>query len=73
MIENLRTNASLAQQIVRMAAERIGAQRPSSGSHRALRHALMTPKDQVPLETRRRLNLLTSQYWGSLEGEPTSP
>ena len=73
VIENLRTNASLAQQIVRMAAERIGAQRPSSGSHRALRHALMTPKEQVPLETRRRLNLLTSQYWGSLEGEPASP
>jgi 5'-methylthioadenosine phosphorylase len=68
VIENLRSNASLAQEIVRMAAERIGAQRPTSGSHRALRHALMTPKDQVPVETRRRVDLFTAPYWGSVDG-----
>ncbi len=69
VIENLRSNATLAQQIVRMAAERIGAQRPSSGSHRALRHALMTPKEQVPAATRQRVDLFTSPYWGPLEAE----
>jgi 5'-methylthioadenosine phosphorylase len=67
VIENLRSNASLAQEIVRVAAERIGAQRPGSGSHRALRHALMTPKEQVPLETRRRVDLFTAPYWGSVD------
>jgi 5'-methylthioadenosine phosphorylase len=67
VIENLRSNASLAQEIVRMAAERVGAQRPGSSSHRALRHALMTPKEQVPAETRRKVDLFTAPYWGSLE------
>jgi 5'-methylthioadenosine phosphorylase len=67
VIENLRSNASLAQEIVRMAAERVGAQRPGSSSHRALRHALMTPKEKVPAETRRKVDLFTAPYWGSLE------
>ncbi len=69
VIENLRTNASLAQQIVRTAAERIAAQRPSSSAHRALRHALMTPMEQVPAATRRRVDLFTAPYWGALDGE----
>jgi 5'-methylthioadenosine phosphorylase len=72
VIENLRSNASLAQEIVRMAAERIGAQRPASGSHRALRHALMTPKDEVPADTRRRVDLFTAPYWGSVEPDRSS-
>jgi 5'-methylthioadenosine phosphorylase len=72
VIENLRSNASLAQQIVRMAAERVGAQRPSSGAHRALRHALMTPKEQVPAATRQRVDLFTSPYWGALEAEDST-
>ncbi|MEB3306755.1 MAG: S-methyl-5'-thioadenosine phosphorylase [Cyanobacteriota bacterium] len=65
VVENLRVNAALAQTIVKAAAERIGAMRPSSGSHQALRHALMTPKEQVSAETRRRLDLLTTPYWGT--------
>jgi 5'-methylthioadenosine phosphorylase len=64
VIENLRTNASLAQQIIAMAAQRIAAQRPPSGAHHALRHALMTAPDQVPAETRLRTELFTSPYWG---------
>jgi 5'-methylthioadenosine phosphorylase len=68
VLDNLRANATLAQEIIRVAAERIGSQRPASGSHRALRHALMTPKEQVPLETRRRVDLFTAPYWGELGG-----
>ncbi|MFN6340608.1 MAG: S-methyl-5'-thioadenosine phosphorylase [Cyanobacteriota bacterium] len=67
VIANLQANAALAQKIVRLAAERVGVQRPTSSSHRALRHALMTPQDQVPLDTRRRTNLFTAPYWGDLE------
>ena len=64
VIANLQANASLAQRIVRLAAERVGAQRPSSAAHRALRHALMTPPEHVPLATRRRTELFTAPYWG---------
>ncbi|MEB3275803.1 MAG: S-methyl-5'-thioadenosine phosphorylase [Cyanobacteriota bacterium] len=68
VIDNLRSNAALAQQIVRVAAERIGVQRPPSSAHHALRHALMTPMAKVPLATRRRLDLLTEPYWGPTAG-----
>jgi 5'-methylthioadenosine phosphorylase len=68
VIGNLRANAELATQIVRTTAERIGAQRPASAAHSALRDALMTPKDQVPAATRRQLDLFTEPYWGPFEG-----
>jgi 5'-methylthioadenosine phosphorylase len=69
VIENLRSNAALAQTIVRATAERVGAIRPTSSSHQALRNALMTPKEQVPAECRRRIDLFTSPYWGAYQGE----
>jgi len=68
VIGNLRANAALATEIVRTTAERIAAQRPGSVAHSALRDALMTPVDQVPAETRRKLDLFTEPYWGSVEG-----
>ncbi|MFN7872148.1 MAG: S-methyl-5'-thioadenosine phosphorylase [Cyanobacteriota bacterium] len=64
VIENLRANAALAQEIVRAAAQRVGVQRPASKAHQALRHALMTPVDSVPAATRRKVDLLTTPYWG---------
>jgi 5'-methylthioadenosine phosphorylase len=67
VIDNLRQNAHLAQEIVRMAAERIGALRPPSKAHQALRHALMTPKEQVPAATRQRVDLFTAPYWGPFQ------
>ncbi|MEB3235275.1 MAG: S-methyl-5'-thioadenosine phosphorylase, partial [Cyanobacteriota bacterium] len=68
VIDNLKSNADLAQQIVRVAAERMAVQRPPSSAHHALRHALMTPKAKVPAATRRKLDLLTSPYWGPAAG-----
>jgi 5'-methylthioadenosine phosphorylase len=70
VIANLQANAALAQTIVRLAAERIGAQRPSSSAHRALRHALMTPASHVPPETRLRTELFTAPYWGEAGSTP---
>lgn len=64
VIENLRANAALAQEIVRAAAQRVAVQRPASKAHQALRHALMTPVDSVPAATRRKVDLLTTPYWG---------
>ncbi len=68
VISNLRANAALATQIVRVTAERVAALRPTSPAHGALRDALMTPKEHVPADTRRRLDLFTSPYWGPFEG-----
>ncbi len=67
VIENLRSNASLAQQIVLMAAGRIGELRPRSSAHQSLRSALMTPAEQVPAATRQRVDLFTTPYWGSFQ------
>jgi 5'-methylthioadenosine phosphorylase len=66
VIDNLRTNAGLAQQIIAMTAERLGALRPPSTAHHALRHALMTTPSAVPEETRRRTALFTDPYWSNL-------
>lgn len=65
VIDYLRQNASLAQQIVAMAAERVGALRPRCEAHHALRHALMTPEHAVPAATRERTALFTAPYWGT--------
>ncbi|MCP9900436.1 S-methyl-5'-thioadenosine phosphorylase, partial [Cyanobium sp. Cruz CV13-4-11] len=54
----------LAQQIVRLAAERVQALRPPSQAHQALKDALMTPAAQVPPATRHRTDLFTAPYWG---------
>ena len=66
VIDNLRTNAGLAQQIIAMTAERLAALRPPSAAHHALRHALMTTPSAVPEETRRRTALFTDPYWSNL-------
>ena len=66
VIDNLRTNAGLAQQIIAMSAERLAALRPPSSAHHALRHALMTTPSAVPEETRRRTALFTDPYWSNL-------
>jgi 5'-methylthioadenosine phosphorylase len=68
VISNLQANATLAQRIVRMAGERVAAQRPASSAHQALRHALMTPAEHVPDATRRRVDLFTAPYWGAFAG-----
>jgi 5'-methylthioadenosine phosphorylase len=64
VIANLRSNATLAQEIVAMAARRVAAQRPPSAAHQALRHALMTPREAVPADTLQRTALFTAPYWG---------
>ncbi len=68
VIDNLRANAALAQEIVRVAAQRVGHQRPVSKAHQALRHALMTQVESVPAETRRKVDLFTTPYWGPFTG-----
>ncbi|KEF42822.1 MAG: S-methyl-5'-thioadenosine phosphorylase [Cyanobium sp. CACIAM 14] len=72
VIDNLRANAALAQQIVRLAAERVAALRPRSTAHHALQDALMTPAEQVPPATRERTELFTATYWGPFKAMETA-
>jgi 5'-methylthioadenosine phosphorylase len=63
---NLRANAMATEPILRTLMQRIGLERPASAAHVALANALVTPKGVVPLETRRKLELFTAPYWGTL-------
>ena len=62
IIQNLNTNAELAKKIISAAAKSI-AKRPSSLAHNALKDALITPKDSVPITTKNRIKIFTDKYW----------
>ena len=66
IISNLQTNSEIASQIICKTIEKIGHSTPDSKAHTALKDGLMTPKDKVPLSTRKRINLFTEKYWGPL-------
>ena len=63
---NLRANAMATEPILRTLIQRIGLKRPASPAHTALANALVTPQGVLPLETRRKLELFTAPYWGTL-------
>ncbi|MDB4659462.1 S-methyl-5'-thioadenosine phosphorylase [Synechococcus sp. AH-551-C10] len=62
---NLRANAMATEPILRTLMQRISTERPASPAHTALANALVTSKEVVPLETRRKLDLFTAPYWGA--------
>ena len=64
ILENLRANTEHAKQAVSHAIAALDVERPPCECQSALGGALITPKELVPVETRRRLNLLTERYWG---------
>ena len=39
--------------------QKIGIEKPKSIAHDALKYALLTPKEFVPIETRKKLHLFT--------------
>ena len=57
VIGNLLANAAATEPILARLIERLHHERPKSIAHTALADALITPKDVVPSETRRRLDL----------------
>ena len=67
VLGNLRANAVATEPILSSLMQRLRQERPTSTAHRALADALITPRDQVPAHTRRRLDLLTMPYWGRFE------
>ena len=64
VIANLQANASATDPILNRLMQRLNQERPESAAHSALAEALVTSMDQVPAETRQRLDLFTSPYWG---------
>lgn len=63
IVKNLNSNAELAKKIVIESAQIIGKDRPISKSHNALKDALLTHKEDVPLDTLSKIKLLTDKYW----------
>ena len=64
VIGNLKANAQATEPILSRLMEHLHLERPISPAHTALADALITPKNAVPVETRKRLDLLTTPYWG---------
>ena len=67
VISNLQANASATEPILSGLMQQLKQKPPASTAHSALANALITPKDQVPAETRSKLDLFTSPYWGSFD------
>jgi len=67
VIGNLKANAAATGPILEGLMEKFRRERPDSSAHSALADALMTPKEAVPAQTRQKLDLFTSPYWGAYE------
>ena len=65
IVSNLKSNAELAAKIICGSIQKIGKTKPKSIAHDALKFALLTPKEFVPTQTRKDLNLFTKKYWGN--------
>ena len=63
VLNNLKINTEVANEIVVETAKKIDILRPKSNSHQALSTGLMTPKEQAPLKTLSKVNIFTDSYW----------
>ncbi len=62
ILGNLHRNAANAQQVIQETVRRIRENPFRSDAHRALKHAILTPLDQVPAATKEKLHLLLHKY-----------
>ena len=62
IIGNLTKNAVNAQQVIQETVKRLTANPPHSEAHSALKYAILTPLDQVPVATKNKLELLLKKY-----------
>lgn len=62
VIDNLKRNAVNAQKVIQETVRRLHQAAPQSDAHSALQYAILTPLDQVPLNTKERLQLLLQKY-----------
>jgi 5'-methylthioadenosine phosphorylase len=62
VIANLHKNASNAQKVIKETVRRLAANPPESDAHSALKNAIITPLDKVPVATKEKLALLLKKY-----------
>lgn len=62
IIGNLTKNAVNAQKVIQETVKRLTTNPPHSEAHSALKYAILTPLDKVPVATREKLNLLLKKY-----------
>lgn len=62
VIDYLHKNAINAQKVIQETVRRLGKNAPVSPAHSALKNAILTPLDQVPEATKKKLELLLRKY-----------
>ncbi len=62
VIQNLHKNAENAQRVIQESVKRLSQSYPPSKAHDALKFAILTPLNQVPAQTRSKLDLLLKKY-----------
>jgi 5'-methylthioadenosine phosphorylase len=62
IIGNLTNNAVNAQKVIQETVKRLTANPPHSEAHSALKYAILTPLDKVPMATKEKLHLLLKKY-----------
>jgi 5'-methylthioadenosine phosphorylase len=67
VLGNLQANAKATGPILSRVMDQLQATRPECAAHSALADALFTMKERVPADTRRRLDLFTTPYWGPFD------
>jgi 5'-methylthioadenosine phosphorylase len=67
VIDNLQRNAINAQKVIQETVRRLSQNPPISAAHSALKYALLTPLNKVPLATKEKLSLLLAKYIPSLD------
>ncbi|MBM3139992.1 MAG: S-methyl-5'-thioadenosine phosphorylase [Chloroflexi bacterium] len=65
VVQNLRANVAHARAAVGRAVAAIGGRARGCACGEALASSVITPRELVPLETRRRLALLLERHWGT--------
>ncbi|OKH17229.1 S-methyl-5'-thioadenosine phosphorylase [[Limnothrix rosea] IAM M-220] len=63
VIGNLQKNAMNAQKVIRSVVAKLATNPPKSVAHDALKYAILTPKDNVPDETKTKLAAILSKYF----------
>ena len=62
IIGNLTKNAVNAQKVIQETVKKLTANPPYSEAHSALKYAILTPLDKVPVATKEKLGLLLNKY-----------
>jgi 5'-methylthioadenosine phosphorylase len=62
VIDNLHRNAINAQKVIQETVRRLAVNPPPSAAHKALKNAILTPLDKVPLSTKEKLAIFLNKY-----------